>query len=193
MIVFAVETSGPYPALHGMVELAAVDYVRPERVFHERCFLQYRDKVNEKARQRGIENSHAYRLGRQPAHKLISHFTKWVARCQHKSLAGLDTRIELAFLEKVMPVARLFPEMLDLKARAYHDILRSCRTCSAGSYWQFRTEDAYAYAGIPAERDGDARSKAYLRTLAFAKLEGQRVDAPWVEEATAAFREEQDF
>lgn len=100
MIVWALKTSGPNSYKHGLLELAALDYYRPERRFHEECYLDFRDEISAEAAEQGVAHNHEFRYGKTTQAALVNRFNAWSRRCQHTSILGINTQDELRFVQR---------------------------------------------------------------------------------------------
>ncbi len=88
MIILDIETTGENPLIHGIIDIAAVEFENPSNRFHAECRLEPGDAVDEKAlAYNGFVKADLYSPTKEPLECVVKRFSKWSCSISRKRKA----------------------------------------------------------------------------------------------------------
>jgi DNA polymerase III epsilon subunit-like protein len=101
MIVLDVETTGPDPRLHSIVEVGAIDFDNPGNFFNARCQIWEGAEIDLKALKiNGLTLNDIQDNTLFTQIDLISGFINWIENIEDKTIAGQNVDFDIDFLNE---------------------------------------------------------------------------------------------
>ena len=100
MIVLDIETTGPDPTRHSIIEVGAIDFDSPENYFNERCQIWDGAEIDLKALEiNGFTLDEIQDKTIFTQKELISRFMLWTEPIEDKTIAGQNVDFDINFIK----------------------------------------------------------------------------------------------
>ncbi len=157
MIVLDIETTGPDPGRHAIIEVGAIDFDRPENYFNARCRIWDGAEIDFKALEINgftLEEIQDQTIFTQK--ELMSRFMSWTDQIEDKTIAGQNVDFDISFLNEsskrcgldLIPGKR----KVDQHSIVYaHFLKRNIRPPLKDGFSNLNSDSIMNYVGLPSE------------------------------------------
>ena len=157
MIVLDIETTGPDPRRHSIVEVGAVDFDCPGNYFNERCQIWDGAETDKKALEiNGLTLSEIHDQTIFTQKELLSRFITWIDQIEDKTIAGQNVDFDINFLNESSGRCglnfRLGKRKVDQHSIVYaHFLKRNIRPPLKHGFSDLNSDLIMNYVGLPSE------------------------------------------
>jgi DNA polymerase III epsilon subunit-like protein len=157
MIVLDIETTGPDPRCHSIVEVGAIDFTRPENYFSERCQIWEGAEIDTKALEiNGLTLNEIQDPAIYTQKELISAFMIWMEQIEDNTIAGQNVDFDINFLNESSARCglnfRVGKRKVDQHSIVYaHLLKRNIKPPLKDGFSDLNSDLIMNYAGLPSE------------------------------------------
>ncbi|HBH84884.1 MAG: hypothetical protein A2X05_16150 [Bacteroidetes bacterium GWE2_41_25] len=157
MIVLDIETTGPDPRRHSIVEVGAIDFDSPGIFFNERCQIRDGAEIDFKALEiNGLTLNEIQDPAILTQKELISAFMIWTDQLEDKTIAGQNVDFDINFLNESFARCglnfSLGKRKVDQHSIVYaHFLKRNIRPPLKDGFSDLNSDIIMSYVGLPPE------------------------------------------
>jgi len=177
MIVLDIETTGLDPKRHSIIEVGAMDFDDPRKVFNEKCRIWPGAEIDQGALQINGFSPHEIKdPALQSQKELLSKFIDWISVIEDRTIAGHNVDFDISFLNESCERLNLpfsyGKRKVDLHSLVYAHILgRKIKPPLKKGTSDLNSDVIMHYVGIPAEpKPHRALNGARFETEALSRL-----------------------
>ena len=157
MIVLDIETTGPDPGRHSIIEVGAIDFDRPENYFNARCRIWDGAEIDPAALEINGFTPDEILDQTLPAQKeLLTSFMSWADQIEDKTIAGQNVDFDISFINESSRRCGLKfilgKRKVDQHSIVYaHFLRRNIRPPLKEGFSNLNSDFIMNYVGLPSE------------------------------------------